>query len=110
MSGQLTFGYISVWAKGTLKTLTEEYEIEDGIIASGKIQVTKEQADELVTYLENADYGKYGTTLDVALFYNEDKSVKIGGSIKSPYTPGDTSGSSTTAKKQSKAAGAKRKL
>jgi hypothetical protein len=94
MSAQETFGYISAWSKGTLGTLLEEYEIDNGIMMSGKIKVKPDQGQQLIEYLSNpGNYDAYGAVLDFALFYDEDKPVNISGSVKTPYVK--ESGTST---------------
>lgn len=82
---QETFGYLGMWAKGTLKALETEYEFEDGLLLSGKLTIKEDQAKQLIEYLTSADYGQYGANLDIAVFYNSAKPVQFTGSLKTPY-------------------------
>jgi hypothetical protein len=85
-----TFGYIKAWAKNTLKTFTEEYEFDSGIMMSGNVQLNAAQSQELIEYLSDpANHTQYGVKLDFVLFYDESKSVAIGGKITTPYVKGE---------------------
>ena len=96
MSEQQTFGYVNVWARNTLKGLLDEYEFDNGVLVSGTVSITKEQATSLISYLQNADFGEYGTKLDIAIFHNPDKNVILSGSIKTPYVKEEGKTSKTT--------------
>ena len=101
MSEQQTFGYVNVWARNTLQTLMDEYEFDQGVLASGSVSITEEQATELISYLQSADFGDYGAKIDIAIFHNPDKKVVLSGSIKTPYTKGEgTSKASSKAKRK----------
>ena len=97
-----TFGYVKAWAKepkdeSGLKTLLNEYSIPAGIMMSGSIDIKPDMAQALIEYLQDpANCGEYGIKLDFALFYDESKSVAIGGKLTEPYKKGD--GSDGTAK------------
>lgn len=98
-----TFGYIKAWAKNTLKTFTEEYEFDSGIMMSGNVQLNEPQTQELINYLSDpANHTQYGVKLDFALFYDESKSVAIGGKITTPYVKGEGDSSSTKASSKAK--------
>jgi hypothetical protein len=99
-----TFGYMSAWFKGAFKSIEDEFEIADGIIASGKIKVKSEQRDELVAYLNDpANMTQYGIELDFALFYDNSKTVKLTGKFTTPYKKegnDDANTTTTRAKRQ----------
>ena len=80
----------------------KEYEFDSGLLVSGSVNITEEQAGELIEYLQSADFGDYGCKLDIAIFHNPDKKVVLGGTIKTPYNKEET-----TTKASSKA---KRKM
>jgi len=95
-----TFGYMKAWAKGTLKTIMEEYEVDKGVLLSGKLQLKQAQAQELIDYLSDpANYNDYGCSVDFALFHNPDDTVVISGKLTTPYV-----------KETNKTASAKRKI
>ena len=98
-----TFGYVNLFPKKTFATLVnEEVQLQDGIVLSGGITVKPEQAQELIEYLSDpANCGEYGIKLDMAIFYNDDKSVKFSGKITTPYVKpeGDAPKASTKARR-----------
>ena len=93
-----TFGYMKAWPKGSIKTLLEEYVVDDGILMSGKVQLKQLQVDELIAYLQDsANMGQYGLELDFALFFKESEKVQISGKLTTPYKKeGDSTNATTT--------------
>lgn len=92
-----TFGYVKAWAKepkdeSGLKTLLDEYSIPSGIMMSGSVDLKPDMAQALIEYLQDpANCGEYGIKLDIALFYDESKTVAIGGKLTEPYKKGGSS-------------------
>jgi len=100
----ITFGYMKGWAKKSLESIFAQFEIDNGLIMSGKVQLKQEQATQLIEYLSdptNAD--QYGYNLDFALFFDGDKPVNISGKITTPYkkdeAPNTTRASSSAKRK-----------
>lgn len=87
-----TFGYVNLFPKKSFATLVnDEVRLEDGIVLTGGVTVKPEQAQELIAYLSDpANCGQYGIKLDMAIFYDDSKSVKFSGKVTTPYVKPDS--------------------
>lgn len=104
MTTTTTFGYMKGWAKKSLESIFAQFEIDNGLIMSGKLQLKQEQATQLIEYLSDPNNaGQYGYNLDFALFYNGAETVNISGKITTPYQKDNastTSRASSSAKRK----------
>lgn len=101
-----TFGYMKAWAKKSLEAILTQFEVDNGIMMSGAVQLKQEQVDSLIEYLSdtnNAD--QYGYKLDFAIFYDGSKPVPLSGKLTTPYVKDSNSSPATRP-----SASAKRKI
>jgi len=88
---QTTFGYVNAWARNEFAATVEEYGLTPELLLSGSVSIPADNLQSLIDYISDpANCGDYGVKLDVAVFYNPDKKVPFGGSIKTPYVKGES--------------------
>lgn len=94
-------GYVTVWAKGKLAAMLEQFDTQEGIAASGSLSIKTEDIDELCEYLKTLEPKNGYTRIDIALFFaDSEKPGDFSGKLSQPYKKEGGSTGSTPALKQ----------
>ena len=84
---QRTFAYLTLWYKGQLKEIIDQFEPgQEGIAASGGFNIKKENIDDFAEYLKSLPDTNGYVKCDAAIFFaNEERPGDLSGSIKEAY-------------------------